>query len=369
MRYLYYILVLATTACTAPTSTNPAPAAPPTEAPSFFLGTYDDPGVHEPGIYRFTLQPDGSLTNEGRVAEASNPSFLSYNPDRTTLVSVEEVDGGGSVAAFAVNDTALTLNNRRPTSAPGPCHINVNRDGYVTAATYGGGTVELWKLEGAGMLSERLDVQDHRQRGAETPHAHSSYYINDGREVLAVDLGTDEVWHYALNEVNGKLVSASPPAVKLADGAGPRHLAIHPNGKWIYVINELGSTMTQLRLAGSSIDTVASWSTLPADFTDFNACADVHLSQDGRYLYGSNRGHNSMVVFAVDQATGALTTLEHESVAGDWPRNFALSPAGDYLLVANQRSKNITTLRRDADTGLLEYVTSTTAPVPVCILF
>ena len=369
MRYLYYLPLLATLACTAPTSTNPAPAAPAQEAPSFFLGTYDDPGVHEPGIYRFTLQLDGSLTNEGRVADASNPSFLSYHPDRTTLVSVEELNGGGSVASFAVNGTELTLNNRRPTSAPGPCHVNVNRDGFVTVATYGGGTVELWQLGNGGALSERLDVQDHRQRGAETPHAHSSYYLNDGQDVLAVDLGTDEVWQYGLDETEGKLLPATPPAVKLADGAGPRHLTVHPNGKWIYVINELGSSMTQLRRSGRSIDTVASWSTLPVGFTDFNACADVHLSADGRYLYGSNRGHNSIVVFAVDEATGALTTLEHESVAGDWPRNFAISPAGDYLLVANQRSNNITTLRRDAATGLLDYVTSTTAPTPVCILF
>ena len=369
MRYLYYLLLLAATACTAPTATPSAPAAPPPTATSFFLGTYDDPGVHEPGIYRFTLQADGSLTNEGRVAEASNPSFLSYDSDRTNLLSVEEVDGGGSVASFAITGTELSLNNRRPTSAPGPCHINVNGDGYVTVATYGGGTLELWELATDGTLSERLDVQDHRQRGAETPHAHSSYYINDGQEVLAVDLGTNEVWHYTLDEADGKLAPATPPAVKLAEGAGPRHLTIHPNGKWIYVINELGSTMTQLQLAGSTIDTVASWSTLPADFTDFNACADVHLSEDGRYLYGSNRGHNSIVVFAVDAQTGALTTLEHESVAGDWPRNFAISPAGDYLLVANQRSKNITTLRRDAATGLLDYVMSTKAPKPVCILF
>ena len=366
MRFLLYLLLLATLACTTPTTT--APVAPP-PATSFFLGTYDDPGVHEPGIYRYTLNTDGSLTNEGRVAEASNPSFLSYNPDRTILVNVEELDGGGSVASFAVNGTELSLNNRRSTSASGPCHINVNRDGYVTAATYGGGTVELWKLGTDGMLSDRLDVQDHRQRGAETPHAHSSYYINADKEVLAVDLGTDEVWRYDLDEAAGRLVPTTPPAVKLAEGAGPRHLTIHPNGKWIYVINELNSTMTQLNRSGNTLDTVASWSTLPADFTGESFCADVHLSRDGKYLYGSNRGHNSIVVFAVDERTGALTTLEHESVAGDWPRNFALSPTEDYLLVANQRSKNITTLRRDKGTGLLDYVTSTTAPIPVCILF
>jgi 6-phosphogluconolactonase len=336
---------------------------------TFYLGTYDDPGVHEPGIYRFTLNEDGSLTNDGRVAEASNPSFLSYNDERTALLAVEEVNGGGSVAAFTVNGNDLALTNRRPTQAPGPCHINVNPEGFVTVATYGGGTLEMWQLQDDLKLSERLDVQDHRQRGAEQPHTHSSYYLNDGTEVLAVDLGTDEVWHYQLDEEEGKLRPAIPPAVKMEDGAGPRHMAAHPNGKWLYVINELNSTVTQISKQGSSLEVVDSWSTLPDDYSDNNQCADIHISSDGRYLYGSNRGHNSVVVYEIDPESGALTTLEYEPVAGDWPRNLALSPDEAYLLVANQRSKNITTLARNKETGMLDYVTSTPAPIPVCIIF
>lgn len=335
---------------------------------SFLLGTYDDEGVHEPGIYRMTLNADGSLTNNGRVAAASNPSFLAYTPDRRRIVAVEEMNGGGSVAAFRVNDYGLSLINRQPTSAPGPCHVNVNADDYVTVATYGGGTLELFKFD-KGELSPRLDVQDHRQRGAEVPHAHSSYYLNGGKEVLAVDLGTDEVWHYTIDEGANELVPFDPPAVKMQDGAGPRHLSIHPNKKWIYVINELNSTVTQLAKEGSRLTVVDSWSTLPKDFDGKNFCADIQVSGDGKFLYGSNRGHNSIVVYSIDGENGSLTTLEHESVAGDWPRNLALSPDEKFVLVANQRSKNITTLARNPATGMLDFVATTTAPVPVCIIF
>jgi len=301
MRPLSLLLPLLLCTCAPrPSDTAATSSTPPT---SFLLGTYDDPGVHQAGIYRYTLQADGSLNSEGRVAEASNPSFLSYNDDRTALLAVEEVNGGGSVAAFAVKGDELQLLNRRPTQAPGPCHINVNPSGFVTVATYGGGTLEMWQLQDDLTLSDRLDVQDHRQRGAEQPHTHSSYYLNGGTEVLAVDLGTDEVWHYQLDEKQGKLSPATPPAIKMENGAGPRHMAEHPNGRWLYVINELNSTVTQIAKQGSKLEVVDSWSTLPADYTDNNQCADIHISSDGRYLYGSNRGHNSVVVYEIDPKT------------------------------------------------------------------
>ncbi|MGB3801348.1 MAG: lactonase family protein, partial [Lewinella sp.] len=339
-------------------------------ATTFLLGTYDDPGVHEPGIYRFALQDDGSLVNQGRVVEASNPSFIAYNTDRTTLVSVEQLNGEpGQVVSFSVEGDSLRLINQQTAGGLGPCHINVNEEGYVTVANYTSGNLEMLQLDDEGQLSNPLDLQDHRQRGSEEPHAHSSYFINDDEEVLAVDLGTDEVWHYRIDEESQKLVPADPPSVRMEAGAGPRHLSLHPNGKWIYIINELNSTVTQVSREGESFQVVDSWSTLPGDFGGESFCADIHTSVDGRFVYGSNRGHNSIVVFAVDQESGALTPLEFESVAGDWPRNFALSPEEDYLLVANQRSKNITTLSRNEETGMLDFVGTTSAPIPVCILF
>ncbi|PPK85716.1 6-phosphogluconolactonase [Neolewinella xylanilytica] len=353
---------------------QPAPAAEPAANANvpvtFLLGTYDDAGVHEPGIYRFGLEEDGSLTNQGRVAEASNPSFIAYNNDRSILVSVEQLNGEpGRVVSFAAEGDSLILQNRQTAGGEGSCHVNVSEDGYVTVANYTAGNLELLRLGTDGNLSEPLDLADHRQRGAEEPHAHSSYFINDGREVLAVDLGTDEVWYYRIDDASGELIPADPAVIPMEDGAGPRHLTIHPNGKWIYVINELNSTVTQVSRQGEHMQVVESWSTLPEAFTGESFCADIHVSSDGRFVYGSNRGHNSIVVFEVDEDSGALTPLEYESVAGDWPRNFALSPQEDFLLVANQRSKNITTLSRNKETGMLDFVTSTTAPIPVCILF
>ncbi|THH40002.1 lactonase family protein [Neolewinella litorea] len=362
---LFLLLILA--ACTTPPQTTAMPEPIPT---SFFLGTYNDPGVHEPGIYRFTLDAQGNLANQGRVAEATNPSFLSYNADRSIVVSVEQLSGEpGRVASFAVDEDELRSLNRQTAGGEGPCHVNVSANGFVTVANYGSGNLELLRLQADGTLTPPLDLQDHRQRGAETPHAHSSYFLNDDSEVLAVDLGTDEVWHYRLDAVSNKLLPASPPAVAMQEGAGPRHLDLHPNGRWIYVINELNSTVTQISREGESLKVIESWSTLPEDFTGESFCADIHISSDGKFLYGSNRGHNSIVVYRIDQESGALTPLEYESVAGDWPRNFALSPAEDFLIVANQRSKNLTSLRRNKETGMLDFVDSTKAPIPVCILF
>ena len=360
-------LILATLLGSCTTSTSPGtgshPAAPPLA--TFLLGTYDEDSVHTPGIYRYTLLPDGSLRSQGRVAEAHNPSFLTYTADRQQVLAVEELGAGaGSVLAFDVRDGALTNPQQQTVQGGAPCHVAVNPAGYVTVATYVGGTLELFRLTD-GKLSPRLDLQDHQQPETEA-HAHSSYFTNSGHTVLAADLGTDEVWHYTLTDA--QLQPAAPATVRLAEGAGPRHLALHPNQRWAYVINELNSTITQLDLT-NDLAIVATWSTLPEDYEGENYCADIHISQDGRFLYGSNRGHNSIVAYRIEDPSGALTLLEHEAVAGDWPRNFALSPTEEYLLIANQRSKNVTTLSRNKDTGMLDFVTSTTTPIPVCILF
>ncbi|WP_157974404.1 lactonase family protein [Lewinella sp. IMCC34183] len=364
MRYYLALLSILFLACSTPSTTAQQGA----DETTFLLGTYNDDGVHAPGIYRYALRSDGTLDSRGRVAEINSPSFLAYNPDRSVLVAVEETETG-SVAAFSVEGDSLEYLNSQPSGGGGPCHVNVSQDGYVGVANYGGGTAELLRLTADGSLSAPLDVSNHRSRGGETPHAHSSYFLNGGTEMLSVDLGTDEVWHYNLDKEDGKLVPHTPPSLRMEPGAGPRHLSIHPNGKWLYVINELNSTVTQVSRSGSELSVVDSWSTLPEDFTGESFCADIHVSRDGKFLYGSNRGHNSIVVYAISAASGALTPLEYEPVAGDWPRNFALSPDEQFLLVANQRSKNITTLRRNTKTGMLDFVTSTTAPIPVCILF
>ncbi len=364
MRFLSLLLLLSLCTC-APPAAKLLKEGP---AQSFFLGTYDGEG-HDNGIYRFTLQPDGILRNEGRVAEASSPSFLAFNADRSQLVAVEELEKG-LVAAYAVEGDKLTLLNRQPSGGKHPCHVAVSNEGYVAVSNYSSGTVEMLKLTGEG-LSAPIDVEEHNPKGGKGgAHAHSAYFINNGAEVLSADLGTGELWHYRLYKDSGEIDPMYQPTVAMAQGAGPRHIAFHPNGKWQYAINELNSTITQVsRRKDNVLVAGESWSTLPADYRGDNACADIHVDRAGRFLYGSNRGHNSIVVFEIDQETGALSLVEHESVAGDWPRNFALSPDEKFLLVANQRSGNITTLLRDQGDGELTFVGSTAAPTPVCILF
>src|SRR6185295_11197456 len=160
------------------------------------------------------------------------------------------------------------------------------------------------------------------------------------------------------------------PSAELAPGAGPRHLTFHPNGKWLYVINELDSTMTVFKYNGGTVSQMDTVSTLPADFIGTSYCADVHVSPSGRFLYGSNRGHNSIVVFEIDPRTGKLKLVEHVSTGGNWPRNFTIDPSGKFLLVANQRSDNVVTFNIDAITGRLTPAGhNEQIPSPVCLKF
>ena len=343
--------------CTA--SRGPAPVPY-----DFLLGTYDGEG-HAPGVYRLTLAPDGSLTGQRRVATASNPSFLAHGPRPGQLIAVEELTEG-RVVSFLPSGDSLRQVNAVTADGAYPCHVSVSQNGTVAVSNYGGGNVVTYQVEPDGSLTPPLDVEDHRQRGATQPHAHSTYFL-EGNRAVSADLGTDELWLYRFNARTGQFDPAEPPTVKLPAGAGPRHLAFHPSGRWMYVINELNSTVSQLDRDQPTV--LGSWPTLPEDYRGKNQCADIHISADGRFLYGSNRGHNSIAVFAIDADSGALTPLQHASVAGDWPRNFALSPDGRFILVANQRSNNITTLARHPRRGTLELVGSTPAPTPVCILF
>ena len=369
MRYSPLLLALFLAACQATPGAGDTSVVSNATGIPFYVGTYDEPGVHAPGIYRFTLHPDGEISNDGRIGEASSPSYLAFNPDRSTLLAVEELNGEpGNVLSFRVAPDTLLLRSRQPSGGVAPCHVSVSADGWVSVANYSTGTIEMLRLSDAGELSAPTDLEDHHDHGAENPHAHSSYFLQEGKQLIAADLGTDEIWQYTVNTLTGELTEAEPATVALPAGAGPRHMALHPNGSWIYAINELNSTVTQFQYDGQQLVAVNAWSTLPEGFTEDSYCADIHISADGKFLYGSNRGHNSIAVFAVG-ADGGLNLLETEPVAGDWPRNFSLSPDERFLLVANQRSKNITTLRRNAETGLLDYVASTPAPIPVCILF
>jgi 6-phosphogluconolactonase len=363
-RFLIFV-ILVLSAC----KNNPEPAEETDNAQSFFLGTYTD-GESE-GIYLYDLKADGILALNKLMAKSENPSFLAMDKNRTHLLAVNELDSG-TIESFKIYPDSLAFVSRSATGGAHPCFVSISADGYVLAANYTGGNVGLLKLKDDDKLSELLFVQQHTgssiKEQQKSPHAHAAWFVPESNEIIAVDLGTDELWLSQLE--NNQLTPSSPDRLPMETGAGPRHLTIHPNSKWFYVVNELNSTVTLVeRDETGKYKALISVSTLPEGYSESSYCADIHISSDGQFVYASNRGHNSIGVFSVNNENGLLTPIGHESTHGDWPRNFALSPEEDFLLVANQRSNNIASFKRDKTTGLLEFVSEIKAPSPACILF
>ena len=329
----------------------------------FYLGTYTE-GESE-GIYKYSLDDDGNIHPLGLKAKADNPSFIAFSKDRKVLIAVNEVnrDSTGTVKSFKVDGDTLTILSTASSGGAHPCHVSVSDDGQVVVANYTGGNIGWLSVTGSGLLSNLLSVTQHEGSGPTDrqldPHAHSAWFV--GNDVISCDLGTDELWIYdQLFNLKQK--------VEMTPGSGPRHLCVHPNGKWIYVVNELNNTATRVVKAENKWQVAESISTLPDDFDGFSFCADIHISNDGKFVYASNRGHNSIAIFSVDEK-GVLSLIANESVRGDHPRNFALSPDNKFLLVANKDTENIVVFKRSDATGLLSYVSEIKALSPVCILF
>jgi 6-phosphogluconolactonase len=362
-----------------------------------YIGTYTCDVPHgrgkAEGIYLGRYDPaSGALTPLGLAARAVNPAFLALDPERRYLYAVGEVGGAdgqphGIVSAFARDPAtgALTLLDQQSSHGVGPCHVSVDRTGkLVLVANYRSGSVAALPIRDDGSLREATDVVQHhgssinptRQEG---PHAHSITPDPENRHALVADLGLDKVMIYRLDPARGKLSPADPPSIDLKPGAGPRHLDFHPSGRFLYVVDELDSTVSAFAYdaerglanrTGEGTSPFQTISTLPDGFTGENWCADVHVHPSGRYLYASNRGHDSLAVFAIDQGTGRLRRLTTQSTGGQTPRNFAVDPAGRFLLAANQDSDTVVTFRLDEATGHLMPTGHVAAsPTPVCIRF
>ena len=347
---------------------------------TLYVGTYTS-GKSE-GIYIYRLNMStGELKHFKTVKGVVDPSYLCINRKGRFLYAVNEVSQfegkpGGAVSSFSIDRTTgdLTYLNQKSSKGGAPCYVTQDATGrFVLLANYESGNVSVLPIKRDGSLGEAVSVMQHsgasinpdRQQG---PHAHCILLDKSNRYAFTVDLGIDKIVVYRFNEKNGSLINHSETATK--PGAGPRHLAFHPNNKWAYVINELDSTMTAYAYnsKGGAISPQQWISTLPQGFTGASFCADVHVSRDGRFLYGSNRGHNSIVVFRIDPRLGELTLVEHVSTGGDWPRNFVIDPTGTYLLVANQKSDSVVTFRIDASTGRLSPTGHVTEiPTPVCL--
>lgn len=341
----------------------------------FFVGTYTD--GESQGIYKYSLQNDGTIKLIGLAAKTKNPSFLAKSVDGHFLLAINEISndaGVGTVESYQINDDSLSIISYSSSGGADPCFVSVNKYGYIMTANYNGGNVGLLKLNKNGQLSPLLDIQQHTGKGTtdrqKEAHAHSAWFIPKGNGVISADLGSNELWFAKLDTVEKKLYPPEQKKLAMEDGAGPRHLTFHPNGKWIYVINELNSTVSLVQKSDDEkYKLESSYSTLPPGFTGTNLCADIHISTDGKFIYASNRGHNSISIYAVNMVDGSLNLIATESTHGNWPRNFSLSPDEDYLLVANQHSNNIVSFKRDKATGLLTFVMQLESPSPVCILF
>ena len=343
---------------------------------TLYVGTYTS-GKSE-GIYVYRMdQLSGELKRVGAV-KSENPSFLAIDPRKRFLYAVNETPAG-AVSAFRINRQTFALEplNQQPSEGADPCYLMVDDRGKsLLLANYTGGNVAVLPINRDGSLGPARDVEQHEGSGPreqqKAPHAHCIRLDRLNRHAFAADLGSDKVMIYRFNAAAGKLEPATQPFATLHQGAGPRHLTLHPNGKFLYVINELDSSLTTFRYdaAKGTLTAFESVSTLPRDFVGTSYCADVHVSRSGRFLYGSNRGHNSIAVFAIDPRTGRLALVEHVSTGGNWPRNFTIDPSGRFLLVANQRSDNVVTFRIDSQTGRLTPTGQVTEiPVPVCLQF
>lgn len=349
-----------------------------------YVGTYTRRGSE--GIYIYAFDPSaGSLSPLGVASGVVNPSFLVAAPSRRYLYATNEVGSvddtpGGAVTAFQIQPGSGLLSrlNQQPSHGAAPCHLSVDQtERVVLVANYNGGNVAAFPIEPDGRLAPATDVVQHsgasvhpsRQQG---PHAHSITVDPTNRFAFAADLGIDKLMVYRLDLEGAKLVSHEISSVPVRPGAGPRHFAFHPGGEFAYLINELDSTVTAFRYDASQgkLETLQTVSTLPQDFEGENTCADLHLSPSGRFLYGSNRGHDSIAAFRVDEATGQLTAIGHTSTGGRTPRNFGIDPSGRYLLAANQDSDTIVSFYVDALTGGLEPTGEVVeVPMPVCVLF
>lgn len=365
---------------------EPAPA--PAQADSYwvYIGTYNSPKSR--GIYRCRFDAaTGRLSPAELAIEAQNPSFLVVHPqgpllfaaERPVVYAVNET-GTGLVSAYAVDRAQGTLRllNRQSSRGAGPCHLSVDRTGrYVLVANYGGGSVAVLPVETDGRLGEAVGFVQHtgssvnRQR-QEAPHAHWIGTDPANRFALVCDLGLDKVLIYRFDSARGTLQPNEPAFALLKPGSGPRHLAFGPTGRFAYVINELSNSITAFRWEETRgvLQELQTVPTLPSEFTGRNTTAEIAVHPSGRFLYGSNRGHDSLAVFGLDPQAGTLTLVQHQAAGGRTPRHFAIDPTGRWLLVGHQDSDSVTVLEIDPDTGRLNP-TGQTIQVgrPVCVEF
>jgi 6-phosphogluconolactonase len=347
-----------------------------------YIGTYTK--TEEQGIHWLKLDmATGKLTAVGKLAGQKNPSFLAIHPNKKFLYAVNEIgnykgEKAGGVSAYSIDQKtgALIFLNQQSSKGGAPCHLVVDATGRnVLVANYTGGSVASLPISRKGRLREAASFIQHEGSSVlkprqSVPHGHSINVSPGNKFAVAADLGLDKVLVYGFNAKGGKLTPAG--FAKVAPGAGPRHFEFHPNGKFAYVINEITLTVTAFAWdeVNGKLSELQTITTLPIERGKGMSTAEVQVHPSGNFLYGSNRGHNTIAVFSIDQETGKLKVVQHQSTLGKTPRNFGLDPTGKFLVAANQSSGDIFTFRINQDTGELKPTGhSVKIPFPVCVKF
>lgn len=334
------------------------------------VGTYTKKGSE--GIYTFVFdEATGEFTAVDTIASGADPSFFDVAPNKQFVYAVNETNGG-SVEAFSFADGRMTSLNIVSSGGAHPCHVEIDKTGkWVIVGNYTGGSLAMLPINENGTLSEPTQVIQHTGSGPnkdrqEKPHVHSVNISPNNKDVFVPDLGIDKVMAYRLNAEAGELTAGNHQAVSA--GSGPRHFAFHPNGKFAYVIQELTNTVTAFNYEDGKLTEIEEVTTLPENFDGKSNCADIHISADGKFLYGSNRFSDTIVNYKIDEATGKLNLLGQTSVEGKTPRNFTISPTGKWVLVANQDSDNIVIFSRNTETGAIAPTgKEIKVSMPVCL--
>src|SRR5215831_15644883 len=352
----------------------------------FYIGTYTENGSKSKGIYAYRYDAaTQEITPMGLAAETVNPSWVALHPNGRFLYAVNEVQNyngpnSGGVSAFAIDRATgkLTFLNEVSSRGADPCYVTVDKAGkFVLVANYGGGSVAAFPISDDGKLGESSAFVQHVGHGPnakrqEAAHAHSFDLSPDNRFAFVDDLGLDELLVYKFDAQKGTLTPNDPPFAKLDGGAGPRHFAMHPSGRFAYVVSEMHSTVTAFTAdqKTGTFHPLQTVSALPKDFKGQNDDAEIQIHPNGKFLYASNRGHDSIAVFSIDPARGVLTKVADVLTQGKIPRSFEIDPTGTYLLAENERSDNIVVFRIDESTGgLTPTGQKLDVPSPVCVKF
>ncbi|MBX2923702.1 MAG: lactonase family protein [Chitinophagaceae bacterium] len=341
-------------------------------------GTYTGSGSE--GIYVYTFNTGDGTYKQVSAVKTSNPSFVAVSPDEKFVYAVNENsdnDNGGEVSAFSFDKKTgvLTFLNKQLSAGDHPCYVEVDKTGkWVIAGNYSSGTLSVLPVQPDGSLGKAVTTLQHTGTGVdksrqEKPHVHCTILSKDNKWLFVPDLGIDKVMIYAFDAATGRLTPGPQPFAKVADGAGPRHLTFRPDNKCAYLMEEMGGSVTVFDYISGRLHAVQHIKSVQDNDKGFIGSADIHVSEDGKFLYASNRGgFNTIAIFSIDQQNGKLTLVGHQPSGGEIPRNFTLTPGGNFLLAANQESNDVAIFKINKKTGLLTDTGKRIGiPKPVCL--